>query len=67
MCPPKPPRLADPLPPPEKTAEPGEIGGKRKAEDKTLFGGVPDLRTATNTALVASTGLRPGASGMGVK
>lgn len=64
MCPPKPPKLADPLPPPEKTAEPAEIGSLRKAEDETLFGGVPDLRTPTTPALTASTGLAGARGGM---
>lgn len=41
---------------PEKTADPQDIGGARKAEDNTLFGGVPDLRvdrTSTPTSIPA--------------
>lgn len=32
------------VPEPQKTAEPSEIGTQRKAEDKALFGGKPELK-----------------------
>lgn len=46
------------VPDPQETADPTEIGGARKAEDKALFGGTPDLRTSRNStpAAVANSG-----------
>jgi hypothetical protein len=32
-----------PTPPPEKAAEPLEVGSAREAEDEALFGGQPNL------------------------
>lgn len=55
---PKTPKLDDPTPPPEETADPTKIGDKRQAEDKTLFGGVPNLRVDRSATAggVGSTG-----------
>lgn len=61
MCFPKPKKLPDPTPPPEKPTEPPEIAGARQAEDDALFGGVPDLRSpdrsATAGGVATGTGL----------
>lgn len=64
MCfnPPKQKKLADPIPQPEKVAEPSEIGDARKAEDETLFGGVPDLRVDRSVTSGGTT-----ADGTGLK
>lgn len=46
-----------PMPEPEETAEPDEVGAARKAEDEELFGGVPELRvdrSATAGGVAAS-------------
>jgi hypothetical protein len=45
------------VPQPEQTAEPTQIGQTRKAEDTSLFGGVPDLRVdRTTPAAVTNAG-----------
>lgn len=65
MCfmPKKPKPLADPLAAPEKTADPQDVGAARKAEDNTLFGGVPDLRVDRSTT---SGGAVDGGSGLNI-
>lgn len=47
---------------PEAVATPDEIGASRKAEDQTLFGGVPDLRVDRS-----ATGGGATAGGSGLK
>jgi hypothetical protein len=46
----KEPKVSNPLAEPDKTADPVDIGNNRKAEDKTLFGGIPDLRVDRSAA-----------------
>lgn len=46
----KTPTVPDPTPQPQKVADPTDIGAARKAEDNTLFGGVPDLRVDRSAA-----------------
>lgn len=51
----------DPLPSPEKVADPTDIGSSRQREDEELFGGVPDMRvdrTAVGEGVAEGTGLR---------
>jgi hypothetical protein len=55
-------KVPDPTPEPQKVADPQEIGGARKAEDKTLFGGIPDLRVDRNSAPAA---VNTGGAGLG--
>lgn len=52
-----------PTPQPEKTADPTEIGDARKAEDETLFGGIPDLRVDRSAA---PTSMPAGGAGLAV-
>ena len=47
---------------PEQVATPDEIGASREAEDKTLFGGVPDLRVDRSATAGGAT-----AGGAGLK
>lgn len=62
---PKTPKATVPAPDaqPQKTADPQEIGAPRKAEDQTLFGGIPDLRVDRSTT---SGGVGAGGSGLNV-
>lgn len=55
-------KVPGPTPEPEKVATPQDIGGNRKAEDNTLFGGVPDLRVDRSAAPVA---VSAGGAGLG--
>jgi hypothetical protein len=43
-------KVPNPTPQPEKTADPQQVGAQRKAEDQTLFGGIPDLRVDRSAA-----------------
>ena len=49
-------------PPPEKGAEPLEVGSARTAEDEALFGGQPNL--AVNRDNAAPAGVTSGGSGL---
>lgn len=49
-------------PKPQPSADPTEIGEVRKAEDESLFGGVPDLRYTDNS--LTGGGLDAGGSGL---
>lgn len=57
------PKVPGPDPQPQKVADPQQIGEARKAEDKTLFGGIPDLRVDRSTT---SGGVGAGGSGLNV-
>lgn len=57
------PTVGGPTPQPGKTADPQEIGAARKAEDQTLFGGIPDLRVDRSTT---GGGVGAGGSGLNV-
>lgn len=51
----------DPIAPPEKIADPTDVGAVRKREDEELFGGVPDMRvdrSAIPDAVAGGGGLR---------
>ncbi|MDG4856422.1 hypothetical protein [Mesorhizobium sp. WSM4982] len=48
---------------PEKVADPQALGAARKAEDQTLFGGIPDLRVDRSTT---GGGVGAGGSGLNV-
>lgn len=63
MCP-KQQKLADPPPPPEKTADPTQVGEAQRKQDDLLFGGVPDLRSVVSA--LTSGGATAGGSGVNV-
>lgn len=57
------PKVPAPTPEPQKVADPQQIGSARKAEDQTLFGGIPDLRVDRAAAPAA---LNTGGAGLSV-